>query len=572
VPGRSLTLILATVMALGSFAPAQAAGVSGSYLAARQASFLGDYTQAAEYYSRALQHDPENGQLLERGVLAFLSLGDVARAQALADQIEQAGLSSQLAFMAQLVAAARDEQYASIIERIEADKGIGPLVDGLMLAWSRLGDGDMSGALVGFDEVAKEPGLSGFAMYHKALALASVGDFESAEALFAAEAAGAMQMTRRGVVARSEIMAQLGQREEAVQLIDSSFGSDLDPELTQLRSALLLDGDLPYRHVRSARDGVAEVFFTLAGALSNEADDDYTLLYARMAVFIRPDHIDAVLMSADLLDQLGQYDLAVKTYKLVPRDHPSFHAAELGRADALRGDDKVEAAVEVLESLAQTHGDLAVVQSTLGDVMRILKRFDEATQAYDRALATFDSPSRAQWFLYYARAISHERQGSWDAAEADFRAALDLNPDQPQVLNYLGYSLVERQEKLDEALDMIQRAAAAQPQSGYIVDSLGWVLYRLGRYDEAVVHMERAAELMPVDPVVNDHLGDVYWAVGRELEAQFQWKRALSFVDEEDESGDADPVRIRGKLARGLDAVLAEEGAPPLVRVANDDG
>jgi tetratricopeptide (TPR) repeat protein len=144
-----------------------------------------------------------------------------------------------------------------------------------------------------------------------------------------------------------------------------------------------------------------------------------------------------------------------------------------------------------------------------------------------------------------------------------------LRPEQPQVLNYRGYSLVEKQIKLDEALDMIERAVAARPDSGYIVDSLGWVLYRLGRYEEAVEHMERAAELMPVDPVVNDHLGDVYWAVGRVLEAEFQWRRALSFVDEETEE-EAKPDRIRRKLEVGLDLVLEEEGAAPL-KVADGD-
>ncbi len=137
------------------------------------------------------------------------------------------------------------------------------------------------------------------------------------------------------------------------------------------------------------------------------------------------------------------------------------------------------------------------------------------------------------------------------------------------MLNYLGYSLVEEQRKLDEALDMIERAVAASPDSGYIVDSLGWVYYRLGRYDEAVMQMERAVELEAVDPVINDHLGDVYWAVGRKREAQFQWQRALSFIAYGQTDTEAEPDRIRRKLEVGLDAVLEEEGAPPL-RVAND--
>ncbi|MBV2359036.1 tetratricopeptide repeat protein [Thalassococcus sp. CAU 1522] len=543
-------------------------GLAGDYLAARQAAIMGDYKAAAEYYGRAILFDPENPELLERAILANVSLGDLDRAAALADKLVLEGFSSQLANMALVVRDAKEEKYAAVSAAIKDVRGLGPLADGLIDAWAQLGQGDMGAAVVAFDEVGKLQGLGPFAAYHKAMALASVGDFESAEALFAADEAGGMSLTRRGVMARAEILSQLDRATDAVTLIDRSFGQDLDPELAAMRAALDAGGKLPFSHIRSARDGMAEVFYTLAGALSNESDDDYTLLYARLAEHLRPDHVDALLLTAELLEKLGQHDLAVAAYKRVPRDDPSFHAAELGRAGALRAQDKVDAAVEVLEQLAETHGDLAVVQSTLGDIMRQQDRYAEAAEAYSRALALFDEPGERQWFLLYARAISYERQGLWDQAEADFRKALELNPDQPQVLNYLGYSLVEKQTKLDEALDMIERAVAAQPNSGYIVDSLGWVLYRLGRYDEAVVHMERAAELMPIDPVVNDHLGDVYWAVGRTLEAEFQWKRALSFVDWEDASEELDPERIRRKLAVGLDVVLAEEGAPPL-KLAN---
>jgi Flp pilus assembly protein TadD len=207
---------------------------------------------------------------------------------------------------------------------------------------------------------------------------------------------------------------------------------------------------------------------------------------------------------------------------------------------------------------------------SLGDMLRHEERFAEATVAYDSAIALLGESEPGEWIVYFSRGITHEREDRWPEAEADFRTALELQPDQPQVLNYLGYTMVELQVNLDEALGMIERAVAAEPESGYIVDSLGWVLYRLGRYDEALMHMERAVELLPVDPVVNDHLGDVYWAVGRKREAEFQWHRALSFVGM-GESTDADSDRIRRKLEIGLDAVLAEEGAPPL-RVADDNG
>ena len=352
--------------------------------------------------------------------------------------------------------------------------------------------------------------------------------------------------------------------QDALKLLDKLFGSDLDPALLQMRAVLEKGEALPFTHVTKITDGVAEIFYSVAAALKGEATDDYTLIYSRIAEALREDHIDAILLSAELLEDMNRPELATRAYRRVPRDNPAFHAAELGRANALERSGRSDAALEVLDELAETHGNLPIVHTTRGDLLRGMNRYVEAVKAYDAAISLYDSEDSSQWFVLYARAISQERLNHWPEAEADFRAALKMNPDHPRILNYLGYSLVEKQEKLDEALGMIERAVQAQPDSGFILDSLGWALYRLGRYDEAVDHMERAAELMPVDPVVTDHLGDVYWAVGRTLEAEFQWNRALSFAPE-----DKDATRIRRKLKVGLDAVLAEEGAEPL-KVAQD--
>ncbi|WP_439122851.1 tetratricopeptide repeat protein [Marivita sp.] len=563
----SAALALCLMTPGGAFANS----LSGDYLAGRQASFAGDIQAAARYYGRAVMGDPENPVILERAALAEISLGDVERAAALANKLVNDGHRSQVAHMAIVAQHAKAEDYETLITQVNDDRGVGPLVDGLLVAWSQLGMGDMSAALVQFDELAKQQGLRNFAMYHKALALGSVGDFESAAEILKDAGTGGMQLTRRGVMAHVEVLSQLDRKEDALTLIETAFGGDLDPGLAEMRTALETGEALPFTHIRGSRDGLAEVFYTLAAALANEANDEFTLLYTRIAEYLRPDHIDSILLTASLLDELGQSDLAVKAYAEVPQDHPAYHAAELGRAAALRDSDKVDAAVEVLQRLSKTHGDQPIVHSTLGDTMRQLERYEEAAEAYTTALALFEEETVSQWFLHYARAICYERLDRWDDAEADFRAALELNPEQPQVLNYLGYSLVEKKIKLDEALDMIERAAAARPESGYIIDSLGWVLYRLGRYEEAVGHMERAAELMPVDPIVNDHLGDVYWAVGRKTEARFQWRRALSFIVYGSTAEEVDADRIRAKLDVGLDQVLAEEGAPPL-QVANDDG
>ncbi len=567
------TTVSAIALGLAVFAaapvPVSAESLAGSYLAGRSAASDYDFEAAAKYYSLALARAPENVEVMESAILAYLALGDIARAVPLSTTILESGYRSQAARMAQTAGLVDAGEYTALAELEIVVDGISQWVDGLVRAWALIGADDVDGAMAQFDVVAADAGMAGVAKFHKALALATLGQYEDAEAMFSEVAPSGSLGSRRAVLAHVEILSQLGRNADAVQIISTTFNGATDPELDIVIERLNAGEKLPFSHAPTARAGLAEVFYTFAALLrAEQANDYYTLLYARLARHLRPDHVDALLLSAALLEDLGQYQLAIQEYRSVDVSDPAFHVAELGRAAAMRRLDKPEQAIEVLEQLTRSHGDMAVVHSTLGDVLRAQDQDKAAIAAYTKALdLTGDGDTRA-WFLHFSRGIAFSQDGDSVAAEEDFRAALAINPEQPQVLNYLGYSLVEEQRKLDEALDMIERAVAASPDSGYIVDSLGWVYYRLGRYEEATVQMERAVELEAVDPVVNDHLGDVYWAVGRKREAQFQWKRALSFIEFATAETEADPERIRRKLEIGLDAVLAEEGAAPL-KVAN---
>ncbi len=554
---------LATAFALTAPVPGQAANW-GAYLAASHADAVSDFKSAARYFSQALVQDPNNPALLESSVVAQTSLGQVDLAVPVARRLLQLGQESQIANLVLLADAADREAWDAILQDLEAGQSVGPLFDGLLRAWAELGAGRMTEAVAAFDEVIDSPGVKPFGLYHKALALATAGDFEGADAILSGGADGAFRMTGRAALARAEVLSHLERNDEALALLNSVFGDDADPAVDAVRAQLQSDEVLPLSIAASARDGVAEIFFSLASALNGEAADSYTLLYSRLAQYLRPDHIDALLLTAGLLERMERFDLATEAYREVPRDDPAYYSAELGRAAALNHAGKVDASIEVLRSLAETHADVPAVHVALGDMLRREERFAEAIKAYDKAIALYGEPEEADWVVYFARGISHEREDEWDAAEADFRTALDLRPDQPQVLNYLGYSYLELQQNYDEALDLIKRAVAAQPDSGYIVDSLGWAYYRMGRYEEAVEPLEKAAALMATDPIVNDHLGDAYWQVGRKLEAQFQWKRALSFDPEE-----KDAERIRRKLEVGLERALADEEKGG-VAVAND--
>ncbi|WP_083626798.1 tetratricopeptide repeat protein [Rhodovulum sp. ES.010] len=539
-------------------------GLSGAYLAARHASMYGDYRAAAQYYGEALVRDPSNPRLLENALTAYVGLGQVDKAVPVARRLESGANTSQMANLVIVVEQARRGDWAQFLADLEAGRKTAPLVDALLAAWAHFGEGQMSEALAAFDAAAETTGLKAFGLYHKALALAAAGDFEGADRILSGEAEGPLRATRRGIIAHAQVLSQLERNGAAIELIDATFGIELDPGIAGLRARLAAGETLAFDIVRDATDGASEVLYTVAGALNGDAVDSYTLMYARLAEYLAPSNADAILLAATLLEAQERYELAIETYAHVPSDDPAFYAAELGRAEAMRRAGDVEGAISVLRGLTEDFPDVPIVHVTLGDTLRGEERYDAALEAYDAAIALFEDPAQPQWIVYYARGIAHERLDMWPEAEADFREALELQPDQPQVLNYLGYSFVEMQTNLDEALGMIERAVEARPGDGYITDSLGWVLYRLGRYGEAVPHMERAAELMPIDPIVNDHLGDVYWAVGRKTEARFQWRRALSFDPEEEEA-----ERIRRKLEVGLDRVLEEEGAPPL-SAAND--
>ena len=565
---RHLPFVLAAGLAFWA-APASAAdGEAGPYLAARLAGAESDYAVAAEYYARALAADPGNTMLIENAAISELARGSVADGLKLARQFDETGGKSQIADLLILADLAQNEDYAAAVSELVRGRSAGQLVDGLYRAWAYLGMGQMSEATAEFDKVSAVGGLKSFGLYHKALALASVGDFEGADAIFAGADGGPLRATRHGILAHAQILSQLERNADATALLNTAFGPEGDPAVRALRTRLEAGETVPFTLVSGPKDGIAEVFYTVASALGSENTDVNTLAYARVAEYLAPMDADAVLLVASILEGQGQHALASTEFDKIGSDDPAYLQAELGRAGALVASGHTDTAIEVLRRLAKDHPDRIEVWNTLGDTLRREERFDEAAKAYDEAIARIKGEPEVYWSLYFARGICKERGKNWTGAEADFKTALELYPDQPSVLNYLGYSYIDRNENLDDALKMIEKAAAERPDDGAIIDSLGWGLYRLGRYDEAVVQMEQAVELMPVDAVVNDHLGDVYWAVGRTREAEFQWRRALSFAED---SMDADPDRIRRKPAVGLDKVLAEEGAKPLAVSKNGD-
>lgn len=549
--------VLFGTFCLGQAPVFAASTLSGSYLAAMQADFRSDYAVSADYYDRALISDPDNFALLQNAVVARVALGEIPAAQVLADRLAALQPENQVAALVRLATALRAGNFdAASAVLASAGPAVNPLLAGLVSGWIEVGRDNFTGAQAKFDAMTANEALAAYGQYHKALALALAGDFVSAEAILAGGEKGPLHLNRAALIAHAEILAQIDREADATKLInDAVTGGFPDATLITLRDRLAAGEEVPFDQVTEAKDGAAEAFLTLAEALNTPDTERVSLIHARLAAFIRPDGVEADLLAADLLENEDQFALATGVLGTVPTDSPWFVTSEIRRASTQRAAGDPAGGIATLQALALSHPDQIEVQSALGDALRSSERFPESVAAYTAAVKLIETPRPIHWALYYTRGIANERAGSWDAAEADFREALVLQPDQPLVLNYLGYSLLQQGRDLDEALDMIQRAVKGQPDDGYITDSLGWAYYRLGRYDDAVAPMLRAVELVPDDPVVNDHLGDVLWKVGRKREADFQWHRALSFGP----APELDMDRVRKKLDLGLDQVLTDE-------------
>ena len=531
-----------------------ASASSGAYLAGRQAISDHNFVTASKFQARSISADPANSKLLESLMISFIAQGSVDEAVSIAEVYKDTGSVSQISQMILLASMIKDGQTEAFLNFVKNASEITPILKDLLSAWILMGLDDEVNANRIFEKIAKVQGMGQFANFHRAMSQLAAGKGDQAQRTFDLIHSDQANPTRRSVIYHTKILLSQSKFKEAQQLLEKWFGPTFDPEIEELYVNAANEQAYPKSLFPTTDIAVADVFHSIANLVSKEADPTFTLIYSRLAQYLDRNHVDSTLMTADLLVELGQYDLAIKEHEKLSDSQPQFFASELGRAEALRSSGKEMAAIEVLVELTRQYPNSANGFSILGNHYRRLEAYDKAEVSYGEAIKLYEAKGEAGWFLYYVRGITRERLDLWSLAEKDFRKALSLNPTQPQVLNYLGYSLIEKNSNLDEALDMIERAVKESPDSGYIVDSLGWGYYKLGQYEKAVPNLERAAELMPVDPIVNDHLGDVYWMVGRKTEAEFQWRRALSFDPEADEI-----ERIKKKLKVGLTQVLMEE-------------
>ena len=554
--GIRTCLAAAASLAVGLLVPADAVAAfdgslftpSGNYLAARLAGKTRDNVKAAEFYGRALRSDPNNRVILERTFLLELSSGHTEKAEQLAKRVVAKDARNRLARVVLGLMEYKAGRYQEARAHWEAASHgpIGELTAALLTGWSHAAQGNTDQALVSLEKLSRTESFGIYRVFHAAM-IADLGDqTEKARNLYenAYKSAGS---SLRVVQAYGNFLERNGQADKA-QEIYATYAKAANQHL--LISQVLKNskaGQVPARMIPNAQDGAAEALFGLASALADESGLDFAIIYSQLTLDLKPLFPIALTLLGDIYEDAKLYDKAIEIYRRIPHTSPLRENAEIQIALDLNQLDRLEDARETLTRLIEESPDRHQPALTLANILRGHSKFDEASGFYSKAIDLLPEIKDHHWTVFYFRGICYERSKQWPKAEADFVKALELRPDQPLVLNYLGYSWVEKRHNLDEAIRMIRKAVELRPNDGYIVDSLGWAHYQLKQFDDAVVELERAVELRPDDPVINDHLGDAYWSVGRKIEAKFQWSHARD-LDPEPENLDI----ILRKLEHGL--------------------
>jgi len=493
---------------------------AGAFLAGRDAQGHHDLARASLYLTEALALDGDNVEILHRTAIAYAMQGRIDEAAQLASRLEAFDEESTVPAMLLAERRAKAGDWAgmeALIDGLPA-RGLNAYLLPLCRAWAKVGQGRTDEAMAALAPLERAPGMALLHDYSAGLIADLAGRNDVAEGFYRATLAGGAGRTLRTVAIVAGFLHRTGRDAEARQLLDDFHRDHADLPAVPVPER---------RVVNTAADGLAEAYFGASLTLRQANLPDLALIFSQLALDLQPDFPLARVMAGDILANLDQFDASNRLYRTVAASSPYYRTAQLRVSRNLEDSNKVEEAAALLRRLAEAAPDQADAWLTLGDMWRRQKRWLDAVEAYDKALSVLKGDERAQWPVYYARGVALERANLWPRAEADLLRALQLQPDEPEVLNYLGYSWIEQGTNLARATEMIERAVKLRPQDGFIIDSLGWAFYRSGDYERAVETLQRAVTLEPGDAAINDHLGDALWSAGRTEEARFQWRHAL---------------------------------------------
>ena len=517
-------------------------GVFADFMVGRFAMSQSDPQTAASQLLRALAAQPGDTEVLQQAFVACLTAG---RSEAV--QLARRLPDSQAAQLLLGAVEARAGRWQAAEQRFNAlpRQGLTQLLQPLLVAWAQQGGGHTDAALATLHPYLDGQRFRGVYALHSALIADQAGRNADAAKLYRAAQTefGGMNLRLAQILASWEARrGHLGEAQRTLAAV-SDGTAEMNIALPALVAATMV------RPVPRATDGIAEAYLALAAAVRQQDSGNFAMILLRLALDLRPDFTPARVLAAEILESGRHLDNALQVLAAVGNDDPLIPVIRLQRAVLAERLGNTEDAMRDLQRIARDYPSSPLPAMREGDILRSKQRFTDAIAAYDRAIARIAEPTPNDWLVFYDRGICYERSRQWAKAEADFQRALKLAPDQPFVLNYLGYSWADMGHNLVQARAMIEKALQRRPNDGAITDSLGWVMLRQGEVTEAVKTLERAVELDPEDASINGHLGDAYWAAGRKLEATYQWRRALIFNPEPDDAAKLE-AKLKGDDAR----------------------
>jgi tetratricopeptide (TPR) repeat protein len=521
---------------------------AGNYLAGRTAGRIRDTVAATDFLNAALSDDPGNPVLTERLFQNQLATGNISKAESTAKEVVSFNSQHRMARVTLGLKEFRNRRYAEARSNFAeaAYTPVGELTSALLSAWSYAGEGAMGAALKELDKLDAQESFANFKALHAALITDYLGSNLRADAAYkkAYDLAGT---SLRVVQAYGNFLERNGRAAEAQKIYQTFLTGSQRNVLVEQALNNAISGKKPDVFIATPGAGASEALFSLAAALNSDQTIDVAQSYAQMALSFNAEQPVTQSLLGDILTDMKSYEAAIAAFEKIPQSSPLRIYADTEIAINYQRLDKGKEAVDRLKSVLSKEPRNLDAWTSLGNIHRVSGNNAEAVIAYGKAAELLSPTGDGNWQLFYNRGVSYDHLKDFEKSEADFRKAMKISGDEPSVLNYLGYSLIDRGQKLDEAIAMVKKAVDLRPNDGYIVDSLGWAYYTIGDYDQAVGFLERAVDLNPGDAIIAEHLGDAYWHVGRKNEAGFQYQHA-----KDNQPEPQDLKRIEGKLKDGL--------------------
>jgi tetratricopeptide (TPR) repeat protein len=548
-----ISILIFAFQATGYLAVAYASTFSGSYLAAQHAASTKSFESAARYYNEVVEKitssNPSYAKLLEQAMVYNTTAGNFEQASDIAQKLKSVGKDGELINITLALGYIVNEDYPQALRNLYGNTTLAErnFLTNLIAAWIYYEMKHFTKAQNVLSLIEPNPAFGALVQYHKALILSLVGETDQAEKIFQ-QAIETQENSQQLIRAYGQFLEKKGDIESAKRLYLEYMQKNPGNLLVSIKSNTLKNRVENEFFIQNGKRGIQEVFYNIAGILSNDRNTDYALVYTQLASYLQPFSPEILILLGDIFDKYGRYHLAISAYEKVPQDSSLHEIAQFGKAIVLNKKNKTQKALTILNAIIAQNKDSIHSWALKGEILRYESRFYEAIASYNNAIDLISDYRVSHWSLYYARGISYERVNRWKYAQRDLEQALKLEPNGALILNYFGYSLLEKGLHMQRAYNMLKRAASLRPNDGFIIDSLGWAFYKLEDYKNAVKYLEKAIELSPEESVINEHLGDALWQTDRHREAEFQWGKALSLT-----TGKQNKKLLIHKIRQGLD-------------------